>query len=147
MIELGITGAQRRRGILWSPEMVSYLKQQWTYYSGSILAEKINEKFGTTFSRNAVIGQAHRKELPTKNTKVAETLHPRRTTHIGSLVPTEQSVIEYNERRRPYGVQLIQLEPFHCRYGVGDPQKPGFFFCAANATGTYCDFHHRLCHA
>jgi GcrA cell cycle regulator len=63
------------------------------------------------------------------------------------LPPTPDAIAEYHERRRPYGVQLVDLTHFHCRYPVGDPQKEGFFFCAAPAVSTYCQAHQELCHA
>jgi GcrA cell cycle regulator len=41
---------------------------------------------------------------------------------------------------------LIGLTRDVCHFPVGDPGEPNFFFCGADATSTYCPFHHALTH-
>lgn len=43
-------------------------------------------------------------------------------------------------------LSLMDRGPSHCKWPIGDPLKPGFFFCAADrdGIGPYCPEHARL---
>lgn len=43
-------------------------------------------------------------------------------------------------------VQLLDLEPHHCRWPIGEPGKPGFGFCGCEkaTVGSYCQHHQQL---
>lgn len=52
--------------IIWTEDMLGILLADWATSSASVIANKINEKFGTAFSKNSVVGKAHRLKLPHK---------------------------------------------------------------------------------
>jgi GcrA cell cycle regulator len=119
----------------------------------------IGKELGVT--KNAISGQVHRSGYsslrPPQPERVSNPLGKPKTRPQGAratrkhtppkLPPTPDAIAEYHERRRPYGVQLVDLTHFHCRYPVGDPQSANFFFCGAPATSTYCQTHQEHCYA
>ena len=44
-------------------------------------------------------------------------------------------------------IPLVDLEPRHCRWPIGDPKQPGFAFCGheQHPGSSYCPAHHVLC--
>jgi GcrA cell cycle regulator len=142
----------------WPEEMLARLR---IMLADGLTYRKIGAELGVT--RNAISGQVHRSGYsslrPPQPKRVCNPLgKPKAIRAPGARAtrkhlppkieqPTPDAIAEYHERRRPYGVQLVDLTHFHCRYPVGDPQKEGFFFCAAPAVSTYCQAHQELCHA
>ena len=43
-------------------------------------------------------------------------------------------------------IPLLDLEPHHCRWPIGDPGKPGFGFCGCERApvGSYCETHAQI---
>lgn len=46
-------------------------------------------------------------------------------------------------------LSLIERREAHCKWPIGDPRAPGFFYCAADLYGSsaYCRQHHRLAYS
>jgi GcrA cell cycle regulator len=139
----------------WPEEMRARLRI--LLQEGKLNNKQIGAELGVT--KNSVCGQIfrsdysklrpNRPERPVGRPKSARAprKEPSRKHVAPKPLPTPDAIAEYHERRRPYGVQLVDLTHFHCRYPVGDPQTANFFFCGAPATSTYCQTHQEHCYA
>ena len=139
---------------LWTPEKVDRLKQEW---EAGTSARVIADMLGTT--RNAVIGKAHRLELPVHadgvlrsdaQPKRAKTT-PRSKTRIRkkSARPPNAPIPAAPPSRAltdPLRIPFVDLESFHCRYPVSD--RAPHFFCghARRRKSAFCAFHHTFCY-
>jgi GcrA cell cycle regulator len=119
-------------------------------FSASVLALMLNQEFGLSMTRNAVIGQINRLGLPHRVRKAAAPRPPRvpRTrTSDGRVVREVATVPDITDQQIPFEQRkmFLELEPRHCRWPVGDPDEPGFFFCGATRLDdhSYCAGHHR----
>jgi GcrA cell cycle regulator len=104
-------------------------------------------------SRNAVIGKAHRMGLKGRKVSAYCLPQPPRERIVGCGTKGHRAVErialpplpEFTELVIPFSQRktLNELEPIHCRWPVGDPSKPDFFFCGADKHGSfpYCSFH------
>ena len=104
----------------WTDEKVAVLRQLWgSGKSASEIAEVIGG-----FSRNAVIGKAHRLGLSGKPAKAGTRPQP---------VAEPQS----------NGATIFNLTDRMCKWPIGDPKEAGFHFCGRPAmTGLpYCGEH------
>ncbi len=99
----------------WTDEQEEKLKQLWR--EGKT-ASQIAEELGGV-SRNAVIGKAHRLGLSGR--------------------PSPIKV----KASRPKKVGLLDLTERMCRWPIGDPRQPGFYFCGKQAMPglPYCAEH------
>jgi len=132
--------------------------------SAGKIAIILNDEFGTSFSRNAVIGKSHRDEWPKRITAVRRTYQRRRdpSKSTREYINAKQRGA-YARKPRPeriivpvdYGEQLdrqipierrktfFDLAPRECKWCVGDPRKTDHFFCGALRDGEspYCVDH------
>lgn len=134
---------------LWTVERVDLMKALYvTGISASIMASRMNEQTGSTFTRNAIIGKIHREELERrgknynrapKSKKVAKKRKnkaPLKSTDpimFGTYEPRVADVI-------PRHVSLLDLQAQECRFPYGDGP---FTFCAHSAPEghSYCRVH------
>ena len=153
---------------------VEMLRELWKRGdSCSVIAKQVNHRFGTAYSRNAVIGKASRLHLPmrvgsikngslrlraTRERRSAWMRNKRRVDKAkkgnpvlrellatdGYVPPAEEIVIPVDQRKT-----LQQLEDGDCRFPIGDPQHADFHFCARPKVPglPYCDPHSRRCFA
>ena len=139
---------------LWTPEKVERLKQEW---EAGTSARLIADMLGTT--RNAVIGKAHRMELPVHADSVFRShaqakrakRKPRSKTRIrrkparlpSARAPAAPLSLALTD---PLRIPFADLESFHCRYPVSD--RAPHFFCghARRHKSAFCAFHHALCY-
>jgi GcrA cell cycle regulator len=121
--------------------------------SASVCAKKINEKFGTTFTKNAVIGKRDRLRVP-RRVNASSILHevgrmrgtrsrPPRAVEKRAVPPPKIEIIDTQipfEQRR----QLLTLGRNECHWPVGDVGDEGFFFCGGKADDgcSYCPTHY-----
>jgi GcrA cell cycle regulator len=136
---------------LWTPEKVERLKQEW---EAGTSARVIADMLGAT--RNAVIGKAHRMELPVHTNSVFRSdARPKRAKSIRRLKarkPARSSSAPVPAAPPPSAltdpllIPFAALESFHCRYPVSD--RPPHFFCghAQRRKSAFCAFHHALCY-
>jgi GcrA cell cycle regulator len=148
----------------WTAEKVERLRAEWM---AGTAVNAIAALLGG--SRNAVIGKAHRLELPMHPGSL---FHPdkARTPGAQKKLAQRKPAPKRVRRRRvrlagktrkesaplsppvrgPAPARLripfAALEPHHCRYAVTD--APPHFFCGAlrREKSAFCAFHHALCH-
>jgi GcrA cell cycle regulator len=147
----------------WTAERDEMLKQLWADgYSASLIADKLAN--GSKLTRCAVIGRAHRLELPARKDRPPLERKPYRRakgarkpprppppppprplqpSRLRPAAPVPSPPTEPPAMRK---LPLLELKPHHCRWPCGEPQLPGFFFCAADKTedSSYCPYHRRL---
>lgn len=116
---------QEDLSVTWTNEQVATLRELWE--SGKSASE-IAQILGDEFSRNAVIGKAHRLRLD------------GRPSPIGKK-PLSLA--------RPAGATLMELTARMCCWPIGDPHEPGFHFCGRRVVGrrSYCADHANLAYS
>ncbi|MCH9806982.1 MAG: GcrA family cell cycle regulator [Alphaproteobacteria bacterium] len=148
----------------WTDERVDLLKKLW---SEGLSASQIAGRLGSV-TRNAVIGKVHRLGLSGRaTTSRSQTRRVRKNNPntakrvarsrfatsgnptVRALYPTEGEPyvpaveeLDIPEKQRK---TLQSLEACSCRWPVGDPQTPEFFFCGGKAVPglPYCEHHAR----
>jgi GcrA cell cycle regulator len=147
----------------WTDERVETLKKLWAEgHSASQIAAELG---GVT--RNAVIGKVHRLGLagrakspssaaprPRKPRAASHMMRVPRTSMRGNtalahaydldIEPEPElidNVIPLGQRR-----SLLELTEETCRWPIGDPGTPDFFFCGGPAITSlpYCAYHSRV---
>ncbi|MDX2259003.1 MAG: GcrA family cell cycle regulator [Hyphomicrobiaceae bacterium] len=149
----------------WNDERVELLKKLW---AEGLSASQIAGRLGGV-TRNAVIGKVHRLGLSGRATTVRVNSHRPRarlaqqakrsapvarrfaqsgnptvralyTPDIEPFAPAEEIDIPLTQRK-----SIQTLTASSCRWPVGDPQSPEFYFCGGSAvTGLpYCECHAR----
>lgn len=141
-------------------------------YSAGSAARTINEEFGTSFTRNAVISRANRKglvfsrrpsvELPRLSAdrvvlarKRAERQLRKEAAKLASRFKVRAEAEKFVASEptdlpadtSPFACTIAELSPNSCRYPLGDPQAPDFRYCGARKmeSSSYCARHHLLC--
>jgi GcrA cell cycle regulator len=129
--------------VSWTDERVLMLKKMWT--EGRTAAE-IAKSLGGGFTRNAVIGKAHRLKLSSRLSPITPVV--RKTSEAANT-----QVRPPVQRARPApvpartivtkGIKLIDLKERMCRWPLGDPKDPEFNFCGCNTMNglPYCADH------
>jgi GcrA cell cycle regulator len=155
----------------WTREATEQLAALWqTGASGSLTAAAINRDHGTAFSRNAVIGKVHRLGLAGRAAAAPRTGKPRAARRDGAesiqpsragderraypsplrrlARPTPDTADRVADIAPPVGrrCSLLELDDATCRWPVGDPGTPEFYFCGGKplAGRPYCACHAAL---
>jgi len=125
----------------WTDERVETLKKLW---AEGLSASQIAAALGGV-TRNAVIGKVHRLGLSGR-AKAPSSAAPRPRkprVHSHMLRVSRPSI-----RGNPLGQRrtLLELTEETCRWPIGDPGQPDFFFCGGQTiTGLpYCAYHSRV---
>ena len=118
----------------WTREATEQLAALWrTGAPCSLIAAAINRDLDTAFSRNAVIGKVNRLGLAGRAADAPRTGKPR-----GAPPPFAP----------PFGrrCSLTELTDATCRWPVGEPGTPEFYFCGGKplAARPYCAYHAAL---
>jgi GcrA cell cycle regulator len=137
-----------------SDALVEYVKSGMSYQQS---ADAINERFGTTFTRNSAVGRGHRLGLvPPEKPKS----QPRRTfarivrangnsDAMRLIFSTEATAATLRcVEITPRNLSLIELEPNDCRYPYGgDSEGDAITFCGhpKRDGSSFCTPHHFLC--
>ena len=147
----------------WTDERVEALKKLWT---DGLSASQIAAELGG-ITRNAVIGKVHRLGLsgrakspssaaprPRKARPHAHMLRVSRSSIRGNTALAQayeldvelepelvDNVIPLGQRRT-----ILELNENTCRWPIGDPGSPDFFFCGGNTVNSlpYCSHHSRV---
>lgn len=144
----------------WSQQATDRMIELWgAGVSASILADRLNAEFGTTLTRNAVLGRAFRVGLPgrpTTESRIVRVYKERpqpvrlrrkleREIAAIKLPPTICDQAIPLEQRK----SLEQLTEHTCRWPVGDVGEEGFFFCGAEPVKDrpYCAGHCAVAYA
>ena len=151
----------------WTDDRVELLKKLW---AEGLSASKIALQLGDA-SRNSVIGKVHRLGLAGRvKTSTAAAPRQRKPREAGGMVrmarpaavrgntalaavpvyeeevaPAPRAVVE---NIVPIGQRcnILELGTGRCRWPVGDPGAPDFFFCGGKTLGIspYCGYHARI---
>ena len=141
----------------WTDENIEALKKLWAEgYSAS----QISARIGGT--RNSVIGKVHRMGLAsrvthnrvsrTSATKLHAEAHRRRANRAArierSRPPTDTQDMPPIVFEDGPGVALLDLEPHHCRWPLGELMRRSTEFCGHDHQpgSPYCAFHHHKAH-
>lgn len=147
----------------WTDERVELLKKLW---SDGLSASQIAAELGAV-TRNAVIGKVHRLGLsgrakapssgvsrPRKPRSASQMLRVSRPSIRGNTALAhayeyeEDPEPELTENVIPIGQRrtLLELTEATCRWPIGDPGTPEFFFCGGNSLPglPYCHYHSRI---
>lgn len=139
----------------WSDERIATLKR---LYADGLSASQISAELGGC-TRMAVIGKAHRLGLEKRGHKPTAQINPRRRTPAKATSKPKRQVeriaaagfkhapaiddlaIPIEQRRT-----LLTLDRDLCKWPVGDPATPEFFFCGGEALAgrPYCGPHCRV---
>jgi GcrA cell cycle regulator len=118
------------------------------------IARQMNDEFGTTYTRNAIIGKMGRCEISaprplsaTKEKKIKKARKPKFNFAKPAQVVIEDSPA-IMPTEFPNKCSLLELTNESCRFPVGDPLTPDFFFCGQPEADLlkqmpYCKAHSR----
>lgn len=136
------TGAGR-----WNEIKIEQLRELW---AEGLTAREIAEELGVGFTRGAVIGKAWRLQLEPRPSPLCPP-RPKRipVPRPPPLPPPPSLPREPSLPPRMRRLQVVDLEAHHCRWPYGDPHRPGFYFCGADALAgqVYCGNHMRVAFA
>jgi GcrA cell cycle regulator len=135
-----------RMGSSWTEERVATVKRMVTEnYTASQIAAELGG-----VSRNAVIGIMHRRKFSAVNAKRRRMKVRGRNGAFGVGLETQDSVplpeinpLEDFDIAPAQRRTLLELTNTTCRWPVGDPASPEFFFCGA--PGADCDIGRSYC--
>ena len=145
----------------WTDERVELLKKLW---ADGLSASQIAAELGGV-TRNAVIGKVHRLGLSGRAKSPSSGIpRPRKPrshmmrvsrpmsrgsnalAHSYEMEPEPEpelidNIIPIGQRRT-----LLELNEKTCRWPIGDPATPDFFFCGGNPLEglPYCHYHSRV---
>lgn len=142
--------------IQWTDEMVKVLTEcAEKNMSSSQIGNKLFEKFKIKFTRNAIIGKAHRLKIKVgKPPKVKPVVVKKENAKIILKKEENKTIIDIEKpattkidgflNPRAIGVSLLDLVEGQCKYPVGDIRTNDLFFCGAPADSlksrTYCSY-------
>lgn len=149
---------------LWPEEHDAQLRIEYRADAPfSEIAEVLNRRFGTAYSRNAVIGRAHRLKLPARKSPIKpkpEAVAPKAKKTDRLRVGPGAQVQAINRGPKTSGdgykpktvdvasldIRLVDLEPMQCRFACVRADDE-WRFCGhpVKAGSTYCESHHSLC--
>jgi len=120
----------------WTAERVDWLRRRW---QDGASAGVIGKEMGAT--RSAVLGKAHRIDLPMREQK--NELPKKKRTRAKIAAPTKSS--QPAGLSRP--VRIFALKSEHCRWPLWDDKSDHGLYCGAQVSwkgGPYCAFHARV---
>jgi GcrA cell cycle regulator len=137
---------------LWKDDVVAMLTELWAdkELSAAHIANQLSHKFDVVITRNALLGKAHRLGLPSRREacpskqrrvpSLRKPVSPRKRIVEPKL--TADAIVDANipfEQRKT----VLELTSKTCRWPVGEPSEPGFFFCGADPVEgcVYCAAH------
>ena len=121
--------------MVWTPEKIELLKQQW---DAGMSITQIGKNLGMT--RNAVVGKAHRMGLQRRESPIVRSAagsapavaRPRRSEAPAAPRPQQPAPPVAAAPARPFNPNAPR-----CKFPIGDPKSPGFHFCTNSALEGY----------
>lgn len=151
---------------MWDYKMETFLKEAISEgKSSSVIAAEMTAKFQKLFSRNSVIGKAHRLNLSvgahvslTPKTDLSKKRKPTvKKPHVRAIVSkivkstknvNEKPPIGLFKNPKALGVEFVELRDGMCKFPVGELKENTLRFCGAPADAvnsrTYCKFCYSL---
>ena len=132
----------------WTPEREEELRQLW---KKGLSGSKIANLLGNNTTRNAVIGKAHRLNLParsvsrkstTKGNTEKSSVPEIKTQKLGRKARFRALLLDKNfEPENP--TKLENLTDNHCRWPLGEKMEPASLFCGRKSIEKfpYCRLH------
>ncbi len=118
----------------WTINSISKLKKLW---NKELSTTDIGKKLG--FSKNAVVGKAHRLGLKSRSTSVVKKIKRKRVIKtkakapIKSIIKTKKTSSDkqkINKKTTPSKIiGIMDLKKEMCRWPLGDPRSSDFSFC------------------
>ena len=146
----------------WTDARVEALKRLW---AEGLSASQIAAELGN-ITRNAVIGKVHRLGLSGRAKSPSATApRPRKARAASTMLRVSRSLrgntalahaYEWDAEAEPELLDnviplgqrrsLLELTEDTCRWPIGDPGNPDFFFCGGPAVTSlpYCAYHSRI---
>jgi GcrA cell cycle regulator len=148
----------------WTDERVALLTKLWT---DGLSASQIAAELGG-ITRNAVIGKVHRLGLSGRAKAPSSAIPRQRKPRAPSQMfraarpmmrgntALAMPAYDYDPEPEPEPIEniipigqrctLVELTEDKCRWPIGDPGQPDFFFCGGKATTgmPYCGYHSRI---
>ena len=121
----------------WTPERVAAVTRLWN--EGLTTAE-IGRAIG--MSKNAVVGKAHRLQLPPRPSPIRQGSSAPRAPRAAQRAPAQIAVVAQAKRRVP--VPHPAVGTMACKWPIGHPDEAGFHFCGERALvgKPYCMDHY-----
>lgn len=139
----------------WTEDRLALLAEIHTLGSNSWIAREINERTGSRFTRNAIIGKRHRLELASpasqgrchgaqikRKKRAPRRVYWDRTAREKKPLPLEADPPEF------LGLTIFEINKTTCRYPKGDgTAESPFLFCGGPALegSSYCAHCHAIC--
>lgn len=128
-------------GFHWSEEAVADFRAYWKAgLSCQAIAERLTESApeGQFVTRSAVSGKRRRLNLPGRDSATCNDPKPRRTARTKPKLPP---AVETS-----HAVSVMDAQPHHCRYPLGNPKSADFRFCGHPVMpgSSYCEHHHAV---
>ncbi len=124
----------------WGMEEKQLLRRLW---DEGHTAGQIAKLIGKDVTRNAVIGAAHRLNLPKRDKPILNKSKKfkKQTTELDKVENTN------NEEPNSLNKTMLDIKNNECRYPHGDPKQSNFGLCGhpVKSGSSYCKFHHKLC--
>lgn len=136
-------GLARDNDSFWSAADDAILRAMWMdCFSAQSIAEKISRRSasGGTLNHKSIHARARKLGLKKRESFVQRTPSTRqRKPRTQPETPLVDANIPLEQRKT-----LFELERHHCRWPVGEPGTPEFFFCGAPKSdeSSYCPAHH-----
>lgn len=146
---------------LWTDEQDAMIANLYGTMSFAVIVAELNAKFGTSFSRSAVIGRTFRLGLSKGKKKIPLSTARKAKGTVGSLavgVITRIKRTKMKEATAGDGyklktveivsldIPLVEFEPHHCRFACNEADGKWLFCGHPRRTGSsYCEAHHSLC--
>ncbi|MGQ0662389.1 MAG: GcrA family cell cycle regulator [Pseudomonadota bacterium] len=117
----------------WTMEQIAELTRLW---KEGLTTSEIGKRLG--ISKNAVVGKAHRLHLSARPSPIKHSGRPKLFRAALPTVAIQAQIALRSPPKRP-----VELSAHSCRWPIGDPGEPGFFFCGelALAGKPYCAEH------
>lgn len=139
----------------WTEDRVALLREIHAQGSNAWIARVINERTGSQFSRNAVIGKRMREGIGANakpGQRIGNQITPRprrrRSTGLraqnGWRLPPDFSTFEDMPEAEFLNVPLLGLTANQCRYARGGGGDEPYLFCGqpTKKESSYCPHHH-----
>ena len=124
----------------WTPERIATVTRLWN--EGLTTAE-IGRAIG--MSKNAVVGKAHRLQLPPRPSPIRQGRSAPSTPRPARRTSATVTVLKQPKTRAPAPVPHPVVGNAACKWPIGHPDEPSFHFCGERALvgKPYCLDHYR----
>lgn len=132
--------------ITWTDEHIEAFKRGFDRgLSFSQIADELNARFGTKFTRNATIGKAHRlglKRVDPKPVPRLKTARERVFVARARVARPQPENAPEAAPSEPLGLSLLDMEAGQCRWPFGTGPYT-FCGCSQAPKSSYCAAHYR----